>query len=336
MLTVTLYTSKDCSLCEQAKTDLASIQEQIPHQLVEIDIDSDPAFREKYAAEIPVVEVGPYKLSGKFARADLVMTLGAAQDRKNQFDRLADPDYHRPVEQGQTTTRADRFSMWMSRHWLVVVNLLFFVYVGLPFLAPALMKAGAQLPANVIYTAYSPLCHQLGFRSFFLFGEQPYYPRVAAGVAGVIPFGQATGIDENDLLGARAFTGSAQLGYKVAICERDVAIYLAILFFGLLFGATGRRIKPLHWMVWLLVGIAPIGLDGFSQLFSQLNLPFLAAVLPFRESTPFLRVLTGALFGFTTAWFGLPYVEESMRETRELVYRRFLVIDKAKGQDAQS
>jgi hypothetical protein len=29
--------------------------------------------------------------------------------------------------------------------------------------------------------------------------------------------------------------------------------------------------------------------------------------------------VTGALFGFTTAWFGFPLLEESMAETRVIV-----------------
>jgi hypothetical protein len=40
-------------------------------------------------------------------------------------------------------------------------------------------------------------------------------------------------------------------------------------------------------------------------------------LLPYRESTPFLRSLTGFLFGFMTAWFGYPYVEESMADNRK-------------------
>ena len=331
MITVTLYTRKNCIPCEQAKADLASIQAEIPHQLVEIDIDIDPAIREKYDSEIPVVEAGPFRLQAPITRANLLMTLGAARDRKRDLEQIADPEHQRRMDQGQLVSGADKLSFWMSHHWLALVNLLFFLYIGLPFLAPVLMKVGASGPANVIYTAYSPLCHQLGFRSFYLFGEQPYYPRAAAGVAGAITFGQATGIDESDLLAARAFRGNDQLGFKVAVCERDVAIYIAILLFGLLYGLTGRRLKPLHWILWLAIGVAPIGLDGFSQLFSQLNLPFLATILPYRESTPFLRVLTGSLFGFFTAWFGLPYVEESMRETRELLVRKFMVIETRKS-----
>jgi len=318
LITVTLFTRPDCHLCEQAKTDLVAIQSQIPHQLLEVNIDSDPALQKKYLVEIPVIEVGPYRLKAPFTSADLLMTIGAARDARDHEQRAVQSA---PLASGMNGS--DRFSLWMADHWLFVVNLLFIIYLGLPVLAPALMKAGATMPASVIYTAYSPLCHQLGFRSFFLFGEQPYYPRAAAGVQGAITFGQATGINENDLLAARAFRGNEQLGYKIAICERDVAIYGAIILFGLLFALTRRRIPPLHWVLWLLLAIAPIGLDGFSQLFSQLPIPAIASILPYRESTPFLRVLTGFLFGFGTAWFGLPYVEESMRETRDLLDRKF-------------
>jgi uncharacterized membrane protein len=318
LITVTLFSRPDCHLCEQAKADLAEIQAQIPHQLLEIDIDSDPALQKKYLAEIPVIEVGPYRLKAPFTRADLLMTLGAARDARDHEKRAA---LSAPAASGMNG--ADRFSLWMADHWLFVVNLLFIIYLGLPTLAPVLMKVGATAPASIIYTAYSPLCHQLGFRSFFLFGEQVYYPRAAAGIQGVTTFGQATGLDENDLLAARAFRGNEQLGYKIALCERDVAIYGAIILFGLLFGLTRRRIPPLHWALWLVIAIGPIGLDGFSQLFSQLPIPFIANLLPYRESTPFLRLLTGFLFGFGTAWFGLPYVEESMRETRDLMDRKY-------------
>jgi uncharacterized membrane protein len=174
------------------------------------------------------------------------------------------------------------------------------------------MNVGATTPAGIIYRAYSYVCHQFAFRSWFLFGEQVAYPRAEAGISGLISFQQATGLAGNDLLSARAFEGNAQIGYKVALCERDVAIYVGILLFGILFALVRRRLKPIHLLIWILIGIVPIGLDGLSQLISQspLNL------IPFRESTPLLRTLTGFLFGFITAWFGYPYVQESMVENR--------------------
>lgn len=318
MLEVTLFSRSNCHLCEQVKADLKAIQDEIPHTLLEIDIDTDPAIRAKYLDKIPVVQVGAYTLKAPFGRAELRMTLGAARDARSQNLRLA----KQPVA---AITSADRFSYWIANHWLALVMLLVLLYVGLPFLAPVLMKSGAATPAKVIYTVYSPLCHQLGFRSFFLFGEQPYYPRAIAGIAGVKTFGEVTGIDESNagLLEARQFIGNERVGYKVALCQRDIAIYAAIVVFGVLYALTGRRIRPLHWSAWLLLAIAPLGLDGFSQLLSQLGLPVVSEWLPFRESTPTLRVITGFLFGFGTAWFGLPYVEESMRETRQALMQKF-------------
>src|SRR5215208_1576946 len=329
MLTVTLYTRKDCHLCEDAKTNLESLQSKHPHRLVEIDIDSDPALQKAYMLEIPVIEVGPYVLKSPFDKQKLSMTLGAAVDRRGLLDRLGREDHHDRVRRGQTITRSDRFMYWISRHYLALVNGFMLLYFGLAMLAPVLMEVGATLPANVIYTIYKPLCHQFGFRSFFLFGEQPYYPLPEAGLQNVKTFDQITGFVDLEnpsaysRFQARQFVGDETVGYKMALCERDMAIYGAIVLFGLVYAATGRRIKPLHWLLWMLIGIGPIGLDGFSQLFSQMNWSFLASILPYRESTPFLRVLTGALFGFTTAWFAYPYMEESMAETRQFFIKKF-------------
>jgi uncharacterized membrane protein len=178
------------------------------------------------------------------------------------------------------------------------------------------MHVGLPGLAKPIYTVYSATCHQLAFRSWFLFGDQVVYPREAANVEGLDTFGNVTGINENALLDARRFIGDEQIGYKVAFCERDVAIYAAILLFGLLYAASKERIPALPWYLWFLIGWAPIGLDGFSQLLSQLpNWSFWA----YRESTPFLRTLTGGLFGFTTAWFGYPLLKETFEETRVLL-----------------
>src|SRR5258706_14322268 len=89
------------------------------------------------------------------------------------------------------------------------------------------------------------------------------------------------------LFDARQFIGNETVGYKVALSERDVAIYLAILLFGVMIALTGRRIKTLHWALWLLIGIAPIGLDGFSQLFIQFNWQSLASIIAYGEGTLF-------------------------------------------------
>jgi uncharacterized membrane protein/glutaredoxin len=333
MLTVTLYTRQDCHLCDQAKADLESLQAKHPHRLVEIDIDSDPALQQAYLVEIPVVEVGPYVLKYPFDLQKLSMTLGAARDRRSQLDRLGREDHHDRVRRGQTINGSDRFMFWVSRHYLAVINAFMLLYFGLAMLAPVLMKAGATLPANILYGMYKPLCHQFGFRSFFLFGQQPFYPLKEAGIPNVRNFEEVTGLQDLHNPGAssrwqaRQFTGNETVGYKMALCERDIAIYASIFLFGILYALSRRRIKPLHWLVWVLIGMGPIGLDGFSQLFSQMDWSFLASILPYRESTPFLRLFTGGLFGLMTAWFAYPYMEESFSDTRQFFIKKFAAIN---------
>ena len=333
MLNVTLFTKKDCKLCEEVKADLEALRDQFPHRLVEVDIETDSALMEKYKNIIPVLEVGPYKIQAPISRQKLKMTLGAASDRKNQLEKLDDPVYKYKMEKGKKLTTGDRISFWIAKRYLLILNLFILIYVGLPFLAPTFMKLGLELPAQVLYRVYKPLCHQFGFRSFFLYGEQPFYPLAEANLAGYKTFEEATGISGVDdpysltRFDARNYIGSETVGYKVALCERDVAIYIAILIFGMIFGLTGRRFKSLHWILWLLLGIAPIGLDGFSQLFSQFNWDWLNALVPYRESTPLLRTLTGTLFGFFTAWFAYPNIEESMSETRQYYIKKSAVIE---------
>jgi len=204
---------------------------------------------------------------------------------------------------------------WLKRHYLDLINALLALYLFLPILAPIMMKTGQDKSADVIYRLYRPLCHQLAYRSFFLFGEQASYPRELAGVEGLVTYEVATGLDGEDMGAASAFRGNEQVGYKVALCQRDVAIYASLLLFGLIFALTGRKLKPLPWLAWIVLALVPMGLDGISQLVSQMDIRALSW-FAMRESTPFLRVLTGAMFGWFTAWFGLPSIEEVINEKK--------------------
>ncbi len=230
----------------------------------------------------------------------------------------------------------DRFVYWLSRRWVAVFSLIAAIYVGLPILAPVLMNAGATGAARVIYTIYSPMCHQMASRSFFLFGDQIAYPRALTG-SSLKPFesympslpefeGVPTDPEAWPLfLGpAREFLGNQQMGYKMAICERDIAIYGFVLIGSILYGflRRRRRIKALPFWLFVIIGMGPIGLDGFSQLFSQYGvatsaLSFLNEIFPLRESTPFLRTLTGAIFGLALVWMAYPHIDEGMQQTED-------------------
>jgi len=307
MMQVHFYTKSGCHLCDQAREELRALEKEFPHRLVEIDIEKEPRLMEKYFDIIPVVQVGAYTLRAPFTSIDLRVTLGAARDGRPTNASA------QPVRR-DVALRLNKGVKSLARHWLAFLNLFVFLYVGLPFTAPILMKAGADGAARVIYRVYSPLCHQLGFRSWFLFGEQAAYPRAKAGISWT-SFGEATGLSEADLWEARNFVGSERLGYKVALCQRDTAIYGGILLAGLAFGLVRGRLKPVSLWVWALFGILPIAIDGGTQFLGEFSwFGWLT-----RESTPLLRTLTGGLFGIFNVWLAYPYLEETMAETRALV-----------------
>lgn len=309
---VTLYTRKNCPLCDTAEADLIALQDEVPHELLVVDIDEDPDLQLLYGHKVPVVSAGPFTLAAPFDRRKLRMTLGAARDSQDQRLEYEGDEYKKKMTRKREMSSSDRVSHFVASHYLKVINIILLLYFGLPFLAPVLMKVGLPGAARPIYGAYKLACHELAFRSWFLFGEQSVYPREAAGLDGYISYEAATGNNPADLLTARNFVGNDQLGYKVAFCQRDIAIYGAMLLFGIIFSLSKRKIKALPFLLWVLVGIMPIGLDGVSQLISQMF-----EYIPYRESTPLLRTMTGVLFGFTTAWFGFPVLEESMQETRQ-------------------
>lgn len=235
----------------------------------------------------------------------------------------------RPIRTEGELRRIIRMNRWVlhiSRHWLAGLLVILTLYVGLSLVAPVLMKLGAERPADVLYKMYSPMCHQFAFRSWFLFGEQTSYPRAVAGAgqgsfetyAARDPF--FDGVDLSrwtaDLqLKARAFRGNEEMGYKTALCERDVAIYAAMLLAGLAFTRVRDRLRPAPLWLYLILGLGPIGLDGFSQILSYPPFEF----WPVRETLPAYRALTGALFGAMNIWLAFPYLEMSMRETKEAV-----------------
>lgn len=328
MISVKVFTRQDCHLCEEVLENLKSLEADYPHVVEVINIDNNRSLRTKYGEQVPVVIVGPYTMKAPITQEDLRITLGAVAIGMEQ-DKAIKESITRPLPPHLLTwTKSDSIFYWLSRHLIGLVNFIVFIYLALPFIAPILMSVGASAPARVIYGLYGFACHQLAFRSWFVFGEQPAYPRSEAGVEGLIPFEQSIGIPDEDILSARTFTGNEQVGFKIALCQRDVAIYAAIVGFGLLYTLTKRKLPAIPWYLWILFGLVPIGIDGVSQLLSQPPWSFFS----YRESTPFLRTLTGAMFGFFTAWFGFPIMEQSRQENLKILDAKLARIQSAAKQ----
>ncbi len=209
----------------------------------------------------------------------------------------------------------DEIILRVTKHWLGLMIVGMFIFQALPWVAPYLMQAGFTTQAEWIYAAYAPTCHQLAYRSFFVYGKQPAY------TAEELQAHLETEHAASDLLFWRAFTGDAQVGFKTAYCERDAAIYttawLLLIAYALL--RRVRPVKELSVRMFLIVFVPPIALDGFTQLFGL------------RESSALLRVLTGTWFAIGGAWFVLPRVDEALRELYADTARQ---LERVKARDA--
>lgn len=147
-----------------------------------------------------------------------------------------------------------------------------------PIVTPLVFAAGATGVAGVLYRFFHLLCHQWAFRTFFILGPQATFSRDELNALGVDPY---------------TFMGDAQTGWKMAFCERNLAISAGLLAFGLAYAAARRQLRAANFPEFALL-VAPMALDGLTQL------------VGWRESTWELRVATGLLFGLASGWFLYP------------------------------
>lgn len=247
--------------------------------------------------------------------------------------------------------RLPRLALYLSRRWLTAVIVALALYVALAFAAPTLLRLGLTGPGELLYRLYGPFCHQFAFRSFFLYGDQLVYPHDSSGPSaasfaayaaaspafqeryaywyGVINDGSApAALTPADLvhlspaleLAAKDFYGTAQMGYKAALCQRDIAIYSAMLLVALVYSVpvVRRRLRPAPWWLFVFLGLGPVGIDGMSQLIGYYPFEW----WPPRETLPIFRVVTGALFGAMFAWAFLPRLDRSFAETTNQLTRQ--------------
>ena len=320
MINLTIYYDSENQASVKTLDDVNALRQTLVFSITKIDVSVDRALYQRIK-QTPIIRVGPYTLQGDITRQQIQVAINAANDRDKNLRMLGDKGYEGKINRGKKLSGSDRLTLMISKHYMLLFNLVMALYVGLPFLAPVMMHNGLTFPAAIIYKIYRPLCHQLTFRSFFLYGEQPYYPRALANVPDVLSYEEYFHQDPVNLNFAREFTGDQVTGYKVALCERDIGIYGSFLLFGILFHLTGKKMPKIPWYIWILFGIIPIGLDGTSQLPGLIS-SVLPSWVPIRESTPVLRLLTGAMFGITTAWYLYPMVEETMKDARILLTQK--------------
>lgn len=180
----------------------------------------------------------------------------------------------------------NRLVFRLSGLWLLPISLLIVLYVGLPWLAPLFMKLGWESAGKAIYLLYTPLCHQLPQRSFFLFGSSSMYSLQEI---------QTAWQNTNNPLVLRQFVGDPVMGWKVAWSDRMVFMYTTLLLWGTLFWFLRKRLRPLPWWGFALF-LFPMAIDGSTHVISD----FTSGIgLGFRDSNAWLAALTNNTFPAT-------------------------------------
>lgn len=182
------------------------------------------------------------------------------------------------------------------------------------FIAPILAYTGHLIAARFVYMIYRISCHQLAYRTWFLFGERAFYPLQLAGIQNAIPYEEISGNPAGNTALAQSFIGSSVAGFKTALCQRDIAIYAGILFAGGTFALARRKLKPISILYWIVLGILPLFFDGVVQWMQNI-IPNLTS-FSLWESTPLIRTATGVFFGFTTGLFIFPKLEQALWVTK--------------------
>ena len=218
-----------------------------------------------------------------------------------------------------------RVVLGIARHWLLIINLLIALWVGLPWLAPVFMHWGWTSAGKAVYLIYSFQCHQLPERSYFLFGRQTMYSLAET---------QAAWQTMTNPLILRQFIGNPEMGWKVAWSDRMVSMYTSILFAGLLYGLVRKQLKPPSFGKFVIL-LLPMVIDGGTHMISDLAgigegfrdtnvwLQILTNnVFPITyyqgdalgSFNSWMRLITGVLFGIALDGFAYPYINDAFAD----------------------
>ncbi len=205
----------------------------------------------------------------------------------------------------------------LSAHWLVAINLFFFMYVGLPFAAPILLANDHSQIANAIYSMYRFVCHQMPSHSYFIFGEQMAICE------------RCTAIYLSMAVGGLIY---AMLRQRVkALPFKWYILFLVPIAVD---GGTAMFSVWLEYFPSVIYGLWAVGLTILAiclailykqRLLTWQGLLFFLAgplsliylqIVGFHTSNWWLRAITASIFALGTIWLAYPSFEEGFGETR--------------------
>jgi len=207
-----------------------------------------------------------------------------------------------------------------DRPYLIVIKaviIVLFLYSTLPIIAPLSFKLGVPQVGVTIHKIYHFLCHQRVERSIYLFGKDNLIQFYT--VDELKEMRQLPKVNPNPSYAGSETTyfgypywGNEEIGYKVAYCIRDTALYsitaitTLVMYSLYAFGLLKKKIHPLIFIALMV----PMAFDGVFQTLLEYG------IFTFVKDPLFTlyvdniakRIITGGLFG---AGFGI-FVMQNM------------------------
>jgi uncharacterized membrane protein len=200
-----------------------------------------------------------------------------------------------------------------------LVVALVWLYVLVPFLAPLAYSNGYESVGWGINEFYEQFCHQRVERSVFLLGkEKPltFYTVGELKDAQVIPQVNPDPVPFQwpEYFG-HDYVGNEQVGWKVPLCIRDIALYGGLALAGSLIVWWKRKNKELKVSKWTILALTlPMMIDGIAlTVISLLKLDWVPGWFIYSNLK---RIITGALFGAGIALLIIPPLFPSKKLTK--------------------
>ena len=198
----------------------------------------------------------------------------------------------------------------------MAINTFFFLYVGLPFLAPVLLVNDYNRSANFIYWWYRVLCHLLPSRAYFIAGEQVCLCHRCIAIYGTI------------------FLAGLLFSFvRHSLKPLSPRWYILFLLPMALDGGMGLTSELSRFVPMVILGMMASGIIGLVALvlYTQKKLAWQIMILlaggvlglaylqfwgP-HQSNLLLRNITGLCFGIGIVWVAYPLLEEGFKEMRQ-------------------
>ncbi|MEM4137185.1 MAG: DUF2085 domain-containing protein [Candidatus Anstonellaceae archaeon] len=176
-----------------------------------------------------------------------------------------------------------KFKNNLNGFWIFFIAIFLFNFFVV--LAPILKLFKYDEVADGIYFGFSFTCHQLNSRSLCLFNNSIE--------------DCTTNSSKLEYIKTNTVVKENKIGYKLAVCARDVGIYFSMLLGTIVWGFINKKdLKNIDQppLLFFILSLIPIGIDGLGQL------------MGLWESSNQIRLISGFIAGFACVFYIIPLI----------------------------